>query len=796
MSFLHLSLLAGLAAVAVPIMLHFFGQKQPQLIDFPALRFVRETSREQSSSWRLRHVLLLLLRVLLLAALAIALARPRVHSAVLGSVLGISALGLLATLASLIAVVGLVSRRPISVWGTAAGVAIGLWLLVGAWGVRTLATGPAVPSSDQSAPVAAALIVDNGPTMDYRAAGQSRLEEAQAMGEWILDQLPADSRVGVVAGAPIGSLGLDPSSAQTQLGLIIPRGQHVDLLTRIRTALDLVVANELERKEVYVLTDLMSSSWTAAQADLPDLLKEYSEEVLLQVIDLGKVTVTNWHLGDAEPDFKTVPVGGNVTIDVTVRRPADSKDETATVELLRQAIDPRLPVIRDGEQVTATAEVVDRRVVDFGGSDTVDVQLIARDLPEGTNNLTIRLDKSDPLSIDNSRFLSIPAYAQRPSLVVATDPGIAFILQAIIDPSRGGASGGSVSLAEQTQYVQLADVGLDKFALVCLYDPPALSPRAVQKLEEHVRGGGGLMLILGPQLESVAGLATNPLRKLLPGVLTGPALRNETERKAFLEPVAISHPVFGELGESPNDILWNLFPIYRNWTFESLDDGVQLLMEVSDGQGPALTSHSLGRGQILTLTTPLPEPEVRGRPLWNLLWANDDPVPAFGLLLGAFRTLSGTSQTGFDYQVGQAVQLENDPSHWPAQYTLYAPGRDVEQRVRADQGRLELGSFDQMGIYALRGQRTEPIVRGFSINVPAEDTQLERLSPQQLDELLGAGNYRLARNRDEVESSVGQARFGRELYPLLMALVATLFLAEQAMSNRFYKLKFTRARSV
>ncbi len=57
MSFLHLSLIGGLAVVTVPILLHLFGQRQPQLIDFPALRFVRQTRREQSSSWQLRHFL-------------------------------------------------------------------------------------------------------------------------------------------------------------------------------------------------------------------------------------------------------------------------------------------------------------------------------------------------------------------------------------------------------------------------------------------------------------------------------------------------------------------------------------------------------------------------------------------------------------------------------------------------------------------------------------------------------------------------------------------------------------------
>ena len=134
MSFLHLSLIGGLAVITVPILLHLFGQRQPQLIDFPALRFVRQTRREQSSSWQLRHFLLLLLRVLLLAALALALARPRVHSAMIGSIFGVSGIMLAATLASLVAAGAYVSKRPLTVTLFTAVIALSLWITAALWG--------------------------------------------------------------------------------------------------------------------------------------------------------------------------------------------------------------------------------------------------------------------------------------------------------------------------------------------------------------------------------------------------------------------------------------------------------------------------------------------------------------------------------------------------------------------------------------------------------------------------------------------------------------------------------------
>ena len=791
MSFLHLSLLAGLGAVSIPILLHLFGRSQPQIIDFPALRFVQQTTQEQSMSWQLRHMLLLLLRILLLAALALALARPRIHSMMFGNVLTGAMLAGCALLASLIAAVAFVSRRPARVGLTAALVAGGLWIAAAVWSVGALAKGPSVPSSDQSAPVAAVLIIDNGPTMSYRTDNTTRLELARDMGVWILDQLPMDSRVGILAGAPLGSLALDPATAKSQLKIIETRGAHVDLLARIRTALELVLASELERKEIYVVTDLMSASWAASTGELAELLGEHVEDVLLQVIDVGAVDHVNFRLGDPLVDFETVPAGGEVAIEIDVVRPDRGTREGLNVELHQEQFDPKSPpVIRDGKLQIANVKVVDRRVAEFGSADTARVTLRASDLEAGSHNFIIRLEQPDPLLIDNQRFLTVLAQQQRPTLIVADDAATGQNLQAIVDPSAVASGNSDESPVDQARYVQLSNVPLEKYSVICLYDPPPLTAQVVESLQQHVAGGGGLFLILGPSMGTLDNIQGNPLTKLLPGPLSALAVRRTSDPVVYPEPVALSHPVFFALGQSPEKVIWNVYPIYRNWAFSSLSDGVVTLMKLSDGSAPFLTLENRGRGEILTLTTPIPEFDSGKHDLWNLLWTSD-PLPSFAILLGSFRSLSGANRESLNYEVGQAVALSNDPLQWPSRYDLMTPEAHL-LRPSAIEGTLGLGAFEQPGTYRLRGQRNEAVVRSFSVNVPASDTALVRMQSQDLDERLGADNYRLAHDRSQVESSVGQARYGRELYPLLMLLVAGLFLAEQAMSNRFYQIKLGR----
>lgn len=787
MNFLHLSLLAGSAAIAVPIMLHLFGQRKPKLVDFPALRFVRQTAREQSTSWQLRHFLLLLLRVLLLAVLAFALARPRVHSAMLGSVIGIGLLAACGLFATLVAVIAFATGRPAQIRITAAVIALALWTTCGVWALQSVRNGPQVPGGDSKAPIAVAIVVDNSPSMLYNSAGETRLQAAVEFAGWILEQLPLDSQVGILSGAPVGSLSLDPTTAATQVEIIEARGQSVDLASRIRTSVELVLASELERKEVYVVTDLMTSSWPTAEADLASMLGEYSTEVLVQIIDVGKQDRSNWHLSNVELDLTTAPVGADATAEVTLTRPADATDPSATVELVYQASDPSLPAWRDGVLVTPASRVVDRQVVDFQNQSTATVRLNASKLEAGTNNYWVQLDRPDPLTVDNRRFFSIPAYSQQPTLVVASDREMARTIAALVDPY---ASGAAEPLAQTSQYVQLSNVELERYAVVCLYDPPAISKATVEKLMRHVTGGGGLLIVLGPQVASPTS-PVSELNELLPGKLKG--LDQRTGANAFFDPVALAHPIFAEFGQWVSDLNWNRFPVFTNWTFDALYPDSSVLIQYSDNQHPAVISRSLGRGQILTLTTPIPEPESRTRQLWNQLWAAEDPYPAFGLMRGAFHVLSGVDNAGANFYAGQIVGLGNDERQWPRSYTYFAP-QSREFTVTAADGQLVLGAVEQPGVYYLRGRRGGPIVRSFSVNTPAGDTLLERMRPEQLDEILGAGNYRLAARRDEVESSIGQARFGRELFPMLITLVAALFLAEQAMSNRFYSVSFGRSR--
>jgi len=75
MTFLAPLFLLALAALAIPILIHLLRRRESRTLDFPALRYLTRTTREQARIIRLRQLLLLALRIAALALIVLAAAR-------------------------------------------------------------------------------------------------------------------------------------------------------------------------------------------------------------------------------------------------------------------------------------------------------------------------------------------------------------------------------------------------------------------------------------------------------------------------------------------------------------------------------------------------------------------------------------------------------------------------------------------------------------------------------------------------------------------------------------------------
>ena len=79
MTFLNALMLLGLAAVAVPLIIHLFHRRRVSTVDFRSLIFIRDHHLQRSRALRLRELLLLLLRTFIVLFLVLAFSRPVVE---------------------------------------------------------------------------------------------------------------------------------------------------------------------------------------------------------------------------------------------------------------------------------------------------------------------------------------------------------------------------------------------------------------------------------------------------------------------------------------------------------------------------------------------------------------------------------------------------------------------------------------------------------------------------------------------------------------------------------------------
>src|SRR6476660_517485 len=74
--FTNIGLLAGLAALAIPVVIHLLLKRKKQRLRFSTIQCFQKQDQQSTKNRKLRNLLLLAVRLLLLALLVLAFARP------------------------------------------------------------------------------------------------------------------------------------------------------------------------------------------------------------------------------------------------------------------------------------------------------------------------------------------------------------------------------------------------------------------------------------------------------------------------------------------------------------------------------------------------------------------------------------------------------------------------------------------------------------------------------------------------------------------------------------------------
>ncbi len=818
MTFLHISLLLGSIVTAAPILLHLLGRREPKIMVFPALRFVRETAVTAQRGWSVKRLLLLLLRILLVLLFAVAVASPRVPAGQYGNFLAIGLLSVLAILASAAAAVAWGSRRPMAVIATTSVIAVGLWAASGVFLASALSNSEPIALGSPDGPVCAAIILDTSPSMAYRYHNTTRLEDAKEMARWLMDRLPVPSQIAIVGSDSGARLNPDRLAAERQLERVVVEGRATDIIGRIRGAIDLLRRSEYERREIYVLTDLRDGAWRGSESsDLPQLLAaadaggQPQPKVLLQFIDVSipEAEIKNWSIAAPKLSQEAAAPGGRVTVSAEIRGTPGVGDDQVMCELALEPVDRRLPTVRDGKLMVPEAVVVDRRLVQVPEGGSVPIQMTLSDLADGTNHAALRLTRPDPLELDNVVYLSVEAQAQGQAAVLADDQRDGQLVALLLDPNAFVAASGSKDAAAASQepsqedsqsqsvvappptvdsIARLPNLDLSRFSHLVLFNPRTLSVDDSDRLLEWVAGGGGLLVVLGPAADSAESIMNSGLAGLIPGQVKRQTRRALDDPSVFLNPILENHPIWSIFERPIREIPWVNYPVFRHWDIESLEPEASEIIRMTGSEMPAMLEWAKGQGRIVVMTVPYPEPAATAQmePWSELFTTSSDAWPGFALFVGTTRYLATHNQHPVNYAIDSVAVLANNSAQYPKVYELFTPNADVI-RIEATDDLLSYQFTRQPGQYRIRGLRPRgPIVRGFSVNIDRDEISLQRVEDAVLSKAIGENNFAVAKEKSEVQSSIGEGRYGRDLSPFLLVIVVLLVMAEQTMSSRFY----------
>lgn len=798
MTLLNGSILAvGALLMAVPVILHLLMQPKPKPIVFPALRFVVRNQRANQRQWRLKNWMLLLLRCLAIAAVAAALSQPSVASSTFGSWLTLGGVSTIAALLAVLLGTALLWMRPaprllIGVLSAMLAIALALFALL-LW--RIVQQSPAAVLGDRAAPVNAVILIDNSPRMSYRTQNQTALERAKELGAWLITQFPADSKVSIVT--PDGDdpfYSVDLNAAKKRLETLEIVYRDVSIPDALVPGLQLLATDDDNRREMYIVTDMGRSSWSVrgdavreALADRPD--------VSLYLVDVGADERPNIRLAPLELASSSITPAGQLEVSTTIE--SNGFHEPRVAQLKLEQPDPTRPVRRDNKtllpeshwQRSATVELADDR------ADSVSFRL--GQLPVGVHHGWVEIEGGDALPLDNRRYFSIEVRPAWKTLVVHPANVSPDNFVETVAPLRQREAGVALFDCEVIDQSELSSHTLSDYRLVVLLNPQPLADAVWTEFKDFVDQGGGFLCCLGHNAAQAGGPAPEfnsaAAQQILPGELS--EIWRNPQGDVFLSPVDFSHPILSEFRRQSSSIRWNRLPVYFHWGFQpsafETGDPVEVLLRYSNRR-PAMIEKQIGRGRAIVMTTPITEPpRPSDHPSWNELFYGEEHWASWLLILQTAQYLVHTSAPALNYDVDQVVALDNTSPPNPADYWLFSPRDEEPQRVAAEGDQIRYRFTNVPGNYRLRGTDGENVLRGFSVNVQPEATNLRRIEPAQLDQILGEGRYRLARGQAEIEREQGVARIGQEFYPILALIVASLLAIEFLLATLFYR---TRAK--
>jgi hypothetical protein len=719
-------LAAGTLAAAIPILIHLIRWRRPREVRFPSLEFLKDVTQAKVRRFQLRQLLLLILRVLIVALFALAMMRPAMHAR--------GALGRGST------TVGIILDNSFSMSArdpAQSGVPVG-------GGDRT---------GDSPVP-------EEGTV--FQTAKRRAAEVVGMMRE-------GDRGVFALAAAPVR---IPYATAITDLSLLRQEVERstieatrADLPQALERVAGVLAASRTLNREIYVISDFQRidvEAWQTLLGKRGDstavprggpragarggTAANVLEGTHVYLIPARTLPVDNLAIERVRLD--ALAVGPDAAARLVVTIVNDAEDE---------AKDVVVRALEDGESGEALGEAY----VTAPAMGRAEVSLMLRRLP-ASGSLRVALTP-DALPWDNNAYLVTEQPGVRRVLLVcggdpATDPAARFVRLAL-DPS-------GTHEFFQVDVVAPDDPSLTRplrADLVLVLDVGRFPDAALEQIGRFRSEGGGVLLVLGDRVDPRS-YNTTVLPKLAAIELIG--LQGDPSRPEVYRSLRVAstgHPIFdGFSGVAGGNLTSARF---QRVLEAKPGPGVRVLAEFSGGL-PALVED---RGTLVFTTS------MDGK--WNDLPTSGAFLP---LLHRMVLYLCAQGSASDHLKAGDPVERAYAPEEVGGQETAFVD----PQGMRTPAVRSALDGRVLLKLPAARLPGTYQLVRAdgarlglFAVSLDARESDL-RVAPEGWLPPLFRPAATILKPEGAITRASVEARFGRELWPLLLMIVLGLMVVE------------------
>jgi hypothetical protein len=734
MTFVYPLLLGGLLLVGIPVLLHLIMRQKPKRLPFPAMRFLLQRHRTNQRRLKLRHLLLLALRMLLLAAICLALARPKIFS----------------------------ERLHIS--------------------------------TDQ--PVWAVMIFDTSYSMEYTVAGRNRLDEAKKRSLEVLEELPQGSRVAVLDTGEAGGEWLSASMARQRIAGLELKAANSPITVQLTPAYEMLakLSDETDNPEevalrfLYVFSDRTEACWNDTHVENLQRLRDRIPAPGVQTIfvDVGVDNPTHVALAELKLPKTVVAANEKMLIQATVQATGTSCD----TELICR-IDDKDPV----QRIPVALEPGQRRIFSFDrrglapGMHQAEISLATKDALPSASTRFVTFEVQAPRQVllisDNVRDVRTWKTALESQDVFKCDLTStaetkelypdklakykAICLLNVAKPDRNQSD----LWDKLWVYVQKGG-GLAVIPGGNEMDPDSYNSVAAQKL-------------MPGKLEKVVKVPE-------PGAVWVALSYQHSIMTPFAEWSKGGNVDFLQPGAEPGALrYWEVTPKpdHDAFVIVSYADKKPALVET-------LFNPEKVHGRVLLFTTPLDDTHIgasernaAGEPTY---WNNYNQGTSFYLVL-ALETIGYLARDPkggfFNYDCGQTVTIPVPGTHRFPTYTVQGPGLSSSEAIvpRADdQTELALSKAVNPGNFKVYGAEGGKPMAWFSLNLPPLECQLTRVPAERIEALFGPKALLPLDSKTSMHDAL-QNHWNQpvELLPWLMILVLLVLAVENLLANKFYR---------